>query len=92
MAIRAARHLLGHLRFIVQATTSNHYKKSRGVVMFLSFFHSLIESNALWLIWAAVGVVFLGLCIVFASVLLGETDEPLYRAAPRDSDSGKMIV
>ena len=60
--------------------------------MFQSFLHSLIESNALWLIWAAVGVLILALCIVFASVVLADSEEPLYRAASRRNDDGKMIV
>jgi signal peptidase I len=60
--------------------------------MLHSFLHSLIESNALWLIWAAVGVLILGFCIVFASVVLGDSDEPLYRAASRRDDDGEMIV
>jgi hypothetical protein len=60
--------------------------------MFQSFLHSLVESNALWLIWAAAGVMFLALCIVLASVMLRETDEPLYAATPRQDDNGKMTV
>ncbi|SAK63291.1 hypothetical protein AWB77_02258 [Caballeronia fortuita] len=60
--------------------------------MFQSFVHSLVESNALWLIWAAVGVLILALCIVFASVVLSDSDEPLYRAASRRDDDGKMTV
>jgi HAMP domain-containing protein len=60
--------------------------------MLQSFLHSLIESNALWLIWAAVGVLILGFCILFASVLLGESEEPLYRAASRRDDDSKMTV
>ena len=60
--------------------------------MLHSFLHSLIESNALWLIWAAVGVLILALCIVFASVVLGDSDEPLYRAASRRNDDSKMTV
>ncbi|VXB92995.1 conserved hypothetical protein [Burkholderia sp. 8Y] len=67
--------------------------------MLLSFLHSLVESNALWLIWAAVGVLILGFCIVFASVVfasvvLGDSDEPLYRAASasRRDDDGQMMV
>ena len=60
--------------------------------MLQSFLHSLIESNALWLIWAAVGVLILALCIVFASVVLGDADEPLYRAASRRDNDSKMIV
>ncbi|MDR5742772.1 hypothetical protein QCE73_06330 [Caballeronia sp. LZ029] len=60
--------------------------------MLQSFFHSLVESNALWLIWAAVGVLILALCIVFASVLLSDSDEPLYRAAPRRDDDAKITI
>lgn len=60
--------------------------------MFHSFLHSLVESNALWLIWAAAGVLILALCVVFASVVLGDSDEPLYRAASREDDDRKMIV
>jgi signal peptidase I len=66
--------------------------------MLQSFLHSLVESNALWLIWAAVGVAILGFCIVFASVVLGDSEEPLYRAASasrRKGDGngdGQMIV
>ncbi|SAK56136.1 hypothetical protein [Caballeronia ptereochthonis] len=60
--------------------------------MFHSFLHSLIESNALWLIWAAVGVLILALCIVFASVMLGDSEEPLYSGPSRRNDDGKMIV
>ncbi|MDR5811634.1 hypothetical protein [Caballeronia sp. LZ019] len=62
--------------------------------MLHSFLHSLVESNALWLIWAAVGVLILGFCIVFASAVLGDSDEPLYRAASatRRDDDGPMIV
>jgi hypothetical protein len=62
--------------------------------MFHSFLHALVESNALWLIWAAVGVLILGFCIVFSSVVLGDSDEPLYRAASgsRRDDDGPMIV
>lgn len=60
--------------------------------MLHSFLHSLVESNALWLFWAAIGVAFLGFCIVFASAVLGDADEPLYRAAPHEDDDGKMIV
>lgn len=60
--------------------------------MLQSFLHSLVESNALWLIWAAVGVLILALCIVFASVLLSDSDEPLYRAAPRRDDDTKITI
>ncbi|KIG10482.1 MULTISPECIES: hypothetical protein [Caballeronia] len=62
--------------------------------MLQSFLHSLVESNALWLIWAAVGVLILGFCILFASVVLGDSDEPLYHAGPasRRDDDGSMIV
>ncbi|MFM0521427.1 MULTISPECIES: hypothetical protein [Caballeronia] len=60
--------------------------------MLQSFLHSLVESNALWLIWAAVGVLILALCIVFASVLLTDSDEPLYRAAPRRDDDAKITI
>jgi hypothetical protein len=60
--------------------------------MLQSFLHSLAESNALWLIWAALGVLVLALCIVVASVMLRESDEPLYVAARGESDKGKMIV
>ncbi|SAK67609.1 hypothetical protein AWB79_03446 [Caballeronia hypogeia] len=60
--------------------------------MLQSFLHSLVESNALWLIWAAVGVLILALCIVFASVVMRDSEEPLYRAASRRDDDGKMIV
>jgi len=62
--------------------------------MLQSFLHSLAESNALWLIWAAVGVLILGFCILFASVVLGDSDEPLYNAASatRRDDDGSMIV
>jgi signal peptidase I len=60
--------------------------------MLLSFLHSLIESNALWLIWAAVGVLILALCIVFASVVLSDSDEPLYKAASRRDDDRTLPV
>lgn len=60
--------------------------------MFQSFLHSLVESNALWLIWAAVGVLILALCIVFSSVMLGDSEEPLYQAASRRDDEGEMTV
>lgn len=62
--------------------------------MLQSFLHSLVESNALWLIWAAVGVLILGFCVLFSSVVLGDSDEPLYRAASatRRDDDGSMIV
>jgi hypothetical protein len=60
--------------------------------MLQSFLHSLVESNALWLIWAAAGVLFLALCIVLASVMLRESDEPLYTASPRQNDDGKVTV
>ncbi|SAK62273.1 hypothetical protein AWB78_02059 [Caballeronia calidae] len=60
--------------------------------MLQSFLHSLVESNALWLIWAAVGVLILALCIVFASVVLGDSEEPLYRAASRRRDDSKMTI
>ncbi|MFM0320955.1 hypothetical protein [Caballeronia glebae] len=60
--------------------------------MLQSFLHSLVESNALWLIWAAVGVLILALCIVFSSVVLRDSDEPLYRAASRRNDDGKMTI
>lgn len=54
--------------------------------MFHSFLHSLVESNALWLIWAAVGVLILAVCIVFASVVLRDSDEPLYESVARPDD------
>jgi hypothetical protein len=60
--------------------------------MLQSFLHSLAESNALWLIWAAFGVLFMALCIVLASVMLRESDEPLYSPSPAKDDDGKMIV
>jgi hypothetical protein len=59
--------------------------------MFHSFLHSLVESNALWLIWAAVGVLILALCIVFSSVVLRDSDEPLYEAVSRP-DNDRMPV
>jgi hypothetical protein len=60
--------------------------------MLQTFLHSLVESNALWLLWAAAGVMFLALCIVLASVMLRETDEPLYTATPRSNDDGEITV
>jgi hypothetical protein len=69
-----------------------HYKKSRGVVMLHSFIDSLVESHALWLIWAAAGVLFLALCVVIASAIRSESEEPFYSAAPRRNDDNEMIV
>ncbi|SAL62729.1 hypothetical protein AWB71_03581 [Caballeronia peredens] len=60
--------------------------------MFQSFVHSLIESNALWLIWAALGVLILAVCIVFSSVVLGDSEEPLYSGPSRRDDDSKMTV
>ncbi len=60
--------------------------------MLQSFLHSIVESNALWLIWAALGVLVLSLCIVFASVMMHESDEPLGRVTHEPADDGKMIV
>jgi hypothetical protein len=60
--------------------------------MLHSFLHSLVESNTLWLIWAALGVLVLALCIVFASVMQGDADEPFYSARQPRDDDGKMIV
>jgi hypothetical protein len=60
--------------------------------MFYSFLHSLAESNALWLIWAACGVMVLALSMVLASVMLRESDEPLYVPARAEDEKGKMIV
>ncbi|KND61891.1 hypothetical protein BVER_05957c [Candidatus Burkholderia verschuerenii] len=60
--------------------------------MFHSFLHTLVESNALWLIWAALGLMVLALCIVFASVVLRESDDPLYGATQQQDDDSKLIV
>jgi hypothetical protein len=59
--------------------------------MIHSFLHTLVESNALWLIWAALGLMVLALCIVFASVVLRESDDLPYGAASRPDDD-KLIV
>jgi hypothetical protein len=60
--------------------------------MFHSLVSSLAEFNAFWLIWAAVGVLFLAVCIVVASAIRSEAEEPFYSAAPRRADDRKLII
>jgi hypothetical protein len=73
------------------ALSGIHYKNRAGSPMIHSFLHTLVESNALWLIWAALGLMVLALCIVFASVVLRESDDLPYGAASRPDDD-KLIV
>jgi hypothetical protein len=60
--------------------------------MLHSFLHSLADSQALWFIWAALGLLVLALCIVFASVVFRESDDALYGAPQRPDDESKLIV
>jgi type IV secretory pathway component VirB8 len=87
-AIGAARRLLPEKRF----HGKQHYKNRAGVVMFHTLVSSLVEFNAFWLIWAAVGVLILAACIVIASAITSETTEPYFSAARRSDDERKMIV
>jgi hypothetical protein len=57
-----------------------------------SFVSSQPEFNAFWLIWAAVGVVILAVCIAIASSLYSESDEPFYSASNRADDDRDMLA
>ncbi|SAK75977.1 hypothetical protein AWB81_03609 [Caballeronia arationis] len=60
--------------------------------MFHTLASSFVEFNAFWLIWAAAGVLFLAVCIVIASAITSEQEEPFERAAPRSDNKRKIIV
>jgi hypothetical protein len=60
--------------------------------MFQSLFDSFAGFHAFWLIWAAAGLCVLAICIVVASALVNESDEPFVHAARRSDDEPEIIV
>lgn len=60
--------------------------------MFHTLMSSLVEFSAFWLIWSAVGLLFLAVCIVVASAITSDPEEPLHGATQAADEERKMIV